>query len=129
MAKQKKAEIGSIGWHDLTVRDAGKVRDFYAKVVGWKAEPVDMGKYDDYCMVPPKGKAPAAGVCHKRGANADMPAQWMMYIVVADLDAALRRTKKLGGKQLTNVRAAGDGTFAVIRDPAGAVCGLYQSGR
>lgn len=129
MAKAKKAEIGSIGWHDLTVKNAGKVRDFYAKVVGWKTVPIDMGKYEDYCMVPPKSKSAAAGVCHKRGANADMPAQWMMYIVVADLDKALAKAKKLGGKQLTDVRAAGDGLFAVIRDPAGAVCGLYQSGR
>lgn len=128
MAKKKKAEIGSIGWHDLTVKNADKVRDFYAKVVGWKVEPVDMGTYDDYCMVPPKGKAPAAGVCHERGANAGLPAQWLMYIVVADIDASLAKVKKLGGKQLTDVRAAGDGVFAVIRDPSGAVCGLYQSG-
>lgn len=57
-----------------------------------------------------------------------MPAQWMMYIVVADMDASLEQVKKLGGKQLTSVRAVGDGIFAVIRDPAGATCGLYQAG-
>ncbi len=121
--------IGSIGWHDLTCEDATQVRDFYAQVVGWKAQPIPMGGYDDYVMEPGAGGPPAAGVCHKRGANADLPAQWLMYIVVADLDEALARCKRLGGKQLTNVRAAGDGTFAVIRDPAGAVCGLYQAGK
>ena len=122
-------QIGSIGWHDLTVEHAALVRDFYSKVVGWKAQALPMGGYDDYVMEPASGGIPAAGVCHKRGANADLPAQWLMYIVVEDLDESLSRCQRLGGKQLTDVRAAGDGTFAVIRDPAGAVCGLYQAGK
>jgi predicted enzyme related to lactoylglutathione lyase len=32
------ADIGKIGWIDITVDDAGGLRDFYAKVVGWKPE-------------------------------------------------------------------------------------------
>ena len=35
MADSKKPAIGSITWRDLTVKDAEKFRDFYAKVVGW----------------------------------------------------------------------------------------------
>ena len=31
-------EIGKIGWIDITVDDAEGLRDFYAKVTGWKAE-------------------------------------------------------------------------------------------
>ncbi|MCC6408604.1 MAG: VOC family protein [Planctomycetes bacterium] len=126
MAKKKKAAVGTVAWRDLTVKNADAVRDFYAKVVGWKVEALDMGGYSDYCMVPPKGKAPEAGVCHKRGGNAKIPSQWLMYVIVADLDASLRACKKNGGKQLTEVRASGDGTFAVIQDPAGAVLALYQ---
>lgn len=38
-----KHPVGSIGWIDLTVDDAPRVRDFYAAVVGWKPEPVPMG--------------------------------------------------------------------------------------
>jgi predicted enzyme related to lactoylglutathione lyase len=34
---------GTITWQDLTVPDAEALRDFYASVVGWKAQPVRMG--------------------------------------------------------------------------------------
>ncbi len=124
-----QAAAGTIGWHDLSVRDAALVRDFYAHVVGWTAEPVAMGDYEDFCMLPPGASTPVAGVCHARGANRDLPAQWLMYIVVPDLDRALETCRRLGGAVLTDVRAAGDGLFAVIKDPAGAVCALYQSVR
>ena len=43
---ESKPGIGTIVWCDLTVNDAETVRDFYAAVVGWKAEPVEMGGVD-----------------------------------------------------------------------------------
>ncbi|HEY9422117.1 MAG TPA: VOC family protein, partial [Thermoanaerobaculia bacterium] len=85
---QPKPPVGSIGWIDLTVPNADEVRDFYSQVVGWKPEPVDMGGYSDYNMASPDGE-PKAGVCHTRGNNASIPPQWMIYIVVEDLDASL----------------------------------------
>jgi len=69
---------------------------------------------------------PVAGVCHARGENAGMPAQWLIYIVVENLDEALARCEAAGGTTL-HKRSMGSGGMAVIRDPAGAVCGLYQS--
>lgn len=121
----KKPDVGSITWRDLTVKDASKLREFYTAVVGWTAAEVDMGGYADYSMVAPSGET-VAGVCHARGANADIPPQWLMYVTVADIDASVAQCKKLGGKVVTPVKALGDGLFAVIRDPAGAVCALYQ---
>jgi hypothetical protein len=123
-----KPLVGSIAWRDLTVKNADAVCDFYAKVVGWKVLPIDMGGYSDYCMIPPASEMPEAGVCHKRGVNAGLPSQWLMYVVVADLKRALDQCKKLGGKQLTEIRPQGTSRFAVIKDPAGAVLGLYEIG-
>jgi hypothetical protein len=121
---------GYIGWVDLTVSDAARIRDFYAAVAGWHYEAVDMGGYADFSMLPAPGAEPVAGVCHARGANEGLPAHWLIYIVVSDLDAALRRVRQEGG---TVVRAATDmgpaGRYAVIRDPAGAVAALYQPKR
>jgi predicted enzyme related to lactoylglutathione lyase len=118
---------GSIGWTDLTVPDAEKVRDFYAAVTGWTPSPVSMGDYSDYTMSDAAGN-PAAGICHRRGPNADLPPVWLVYIVVADLTAALASCQKQGGEVLSGPRSAGGGQFAVIRDPAGAIAGLYQAG-
>lgn len=117
---------GTIGWHDLTVRDAAGLRDFYAAVAGWTPEPVEMGDYSDFNMLAPGGDGPVAGVCHARGTNAGLPAQWLMYIVVEDLDAALAEVRSRGGDVLSERRPPGGGGMAVIRDPAGAVCALYQ---
>ena len=47
MSNKEKPEVGSITWFDLTVPDAEKLKDFYGKVVGWKAAPVSMGDYND----------------------------------------------------------------------------------
>jgi predicted enzyme related to lactoylglutathione lyase len=116
---------GEIVWFDLTVPDAASVRDFYASVVGWEAQPVAMGDYDDYGM-DANGET-VAGICHARGVNAGQPAQWMPYISVADLDASLARCQAGGGSRVSEVRDMGDGTrFCVIRDPAGAMVALME---
>ena len=122
----KPNDVGKIGWFDLTVDDAERVRDFYQQVVGWKSEGLDMGGYEDYCMLPEDG-GPVAGVCHARGANAGFPAQWLMYITVANLDESLAQCRALGGEVVRGARGlGGQGRFAVVRDPAGAVCALFE---
>lgn len=121
-----KPTIGSIGWIDLTVPDAERVRDFYAAVAGWRPVPVDMGGYSDYSMSPPGSKNAVAGVCHKRGGNAGIPSAWIIYIIVSNLTASLRKCRKLGGKVIVPTRKMGSSRYAMISDPAGAVCALFQ---
>lgn len=121
-------KTGSISWVDLTVDDAERVRRFYERVVGWHASPVEMGGYADYTMTPPSTGTPAAGICHAKGVNADLPAQWLIYITVADLDAAIAACLALGGEVLAGPRGLGEhGRFCVIRDPSAAVAALFES--
>jgi uncharacterized protein len=115
---------GTITWQDLTVPDAEALRDFYASVVGWKAQPVRMGDYADFNMTA-DGQS-VAGVCHARGLNADLPAQWLIYITVDDLEHSMEECQRLGGSVIAPPRGLSGGRFCVIRDPAGAVCALYQ---
>lgn len=123
MSEQTPAP-GAIVWTDLTVPDADRVHEFYARVVGWKPQPVEMGGYSDYSMISPDG-ASAVGVCHARGPNADLPPVWLVYVQVADLEESLRSCRELGGEVIVEPRSLGDsGRMAVIRDPAGAVLAL-----
>jgi len=117
---------GKIGWTDLTVPDATGIRDFYAAVVGWRPEAVDMDGYADFNMVPPGDDDAVAGICHARGQNANIPPVWLVYITVENLAASLAEATKRGATVVDGPREAGGGGFAVIRDPAGAVCALYQ---
>ncbi|HEX7810106.1 MAG TPA: VOC family protein, partial [Thermoanaerobaculia bacterium] len=90
-------KIGTISWVDLTVPDAGGLRDFYRDVTGWESVGLDMGGYEDYCMNVAGTEQTVAGICHSRGNNAGLPQQWMIYINVADLDASLEKVRSGGG--------------------------------
>ena len=124
---EHKTKPGTVNWFDLTVPNAEPIRDFYKAVVGWETSPAEMGGYSDFCMHPPeKDAAPVAGVCHARGSNAGIPAQWIMYVTVANLDESLKKVAELGGKVINGPRNMGKNRFCIIQDPAGAVIGLFE---
>lgn len=124
------AGVGRIAWVDLTVPDAPGTRDFYRQVVGWSVQDVAMEdgakRYADYSMLDEDGD-PAAGICHSRGVNADLPPVWLIYLPVGDLAVSMRRVEEEGGRVLTRI-GDGDGGFsgAVIQDPVGAYFALVQ---
>lgn len=127
---ESKSEVpmGRIYWLDLTIPDASATRDFYIEVIGWGREDVPMKdgsqRYDDYNMLRQDG-SPAAGICSARGVNADLPAVWMIYLPVGDLDESLRRVESEGGNVLRAVRdAEGTARYAVVKDPVGAFVAL-----
>lgn len=120
--------VGSIAWTDLTVADATGLKSFYESVTGWTSSGVEMGDYEDFCMNLPDSATTVAGICHARGVNADLPAQWLIYIVVANLKESIERCVSLGGKLLHRRDNPDGGGIAVIEDPAGAVAALYQLG-
>jgi predicted enzyme related to lactoylglutathione lyase len=126
MSDSAESKVGTIGWRDLTVENAEAVRDFYQRVVGWESRPVSMGDYDDFSMVAPGSGDTVAGICHARGSNADIPPQWLVYIVVEDVERSAALTLDHGGDLVAGPRALAGGRFCVIRDPAGAVCALFQ---
>lgn len=121
------ATFGKIIWTDLTVPNAGQVRDFYANVVGLTSQDVPVDDHTDYTLTAADG-SPVVGVCHALGDNAALPPQWLVYFSVADLDASLKEVEARGGKRLTGIRGGGGVRFCVIQDPAGAVCALMEMG-
>jgi uncharacterized protein len=56
-----------------------------------------------------------------------MPAQWLAYVLVEDVDATAAQATKLGGKVC---KAPFDvpevGRIAIVTDPQGAVFGLFK---
>lgn len=122
---------GRIAWLDLTVPNAPQTRDFYRQVVGWSVEDVDMKdsgeSYGDYNMLDADGQ-PAAGVCHARAVNHDLPPVWMLYLPVGDLAESLRRTREEGGKVVKEMRGVnGKLACAVIQDPVGVHLALASA--
>ncbi len=127
MSEVPKPRLGAITWCDLTVTDAPRLRDFYRDVVGWESREEPMGDYSDFSMIIPGTEDVVAGICHARGPNAGLPPQWLIYTIVADVDAAAARAVERGGEVVTGPRVMGGGRLCVIRDPAGAVFALFQA--
>jgi predicted enzyme related to lactoylglutathione lyase len=128
MSRKEKPAVGDIVWTDLTVQDAAGIKDFYRQVVGWTASPHDMGDYHDFDIKTPADGQIVAGICHARGANANIPGQWLIYILVEDVDESANRCQALGGRIVDGPRAMGQSRFCVIEDPAGAVAALIDQG-
>jgi predicted enzyme related to lactoylglutathione lyase len=86
-----------------------------------------MGGYADFNMLSPASEESEVGICHARGSNEGIPPQWLLYVVVADLEQSMERCLALGGKVVREARPLGPGRFCIVQDPAGAVCALYES--
>lgn len=131
MSEQPYA-VGAIISADITIPNAGEVREFYQQVVGWSAEEVPMedevGAYADYIMKDQAGN-PVTGVCHRRGTNSDLPPQWILYVNVANPEESIRKCVQLGGRVLKEQRdEAGTLFYALVQDPAGAAIALMHIG-
>ena len=124
---KEKIQVGEIIWRDLTINNAKEVSGFYADVIGWEKQPVSMGDYDDFNMCSPSTGDHIAGVCHARGANSDIPPQWMMYVRVENVEKSIQTVKDLGGSVLKGPTQYSGDTYYVISDPAGAVLTIFSS--
>lgn len=112
--------IGTMVSVENTSDNADEVRDFYASVLGWRVHPISMGDYDDYVMMA-QDDSWVAGVCYRRGPNADLPGGWIPCFRVANVDQAIAEAVTNGGKQIGATRETSPGSnYAVIEDLNGS---------
>jgi predicted enzyme related to lactoylglutathione lyase len=91
------SRAGRVGRIDLTVEDATDACDFWAAVVGFDGvEAVPRGGWSDFALT--RDGREVAGVCHRRGVNANAPAGvWIITFVVDDLERSLEVVTRRGG--------------------------------
>ena len=56
----------------------------------------------------------------------DAPPHWLPYFTVPSCDGAVARVQELGGEALAGPFDVPQGRIAVVRDPQGAVFGLFE---
>lgn len=129
------SQLGDMAWMDLSVSHATQVKDFYQKVLGWRSEAVNMScdgeQYSDFAMSSNSSEETSSvnfvtGICHAKGANADMPATWLPYFLITDIELAISTVQAEGGELVTDIKSMGEDKYVVVKDPAGAQCALYQ---
>jgi predicted enzyme related to lactoylglutathione lyase len=96
-----------------------QLENFYGELFGWK---IDSNNPMKYGMVDTGGPG---GIHGGVGAIQDGGNRVSVYVEVEDLDAALAKAEKLGGKTiLPPSQVPGGPKLAMFADPAGNVTGL-----
>jgi uncharacterized protein len=111
-------------WFEVVGKDGKKLRDFYSNLFGWKIQ-VDTSSGFDYGMVQSADGGVGGGI----GTSPDGSAGFAtFYVEVDDLDAALAKAEKLGGKTVMPATPIPgmDLKFAYFSDPEGHVIGLSK---
>ncbi|CAL9355826.1 Putative glyoxylase CFP32 [Streptomyces sp. enrichment culture] len=114
---------GALGWVELLTRRPDRARDFYTAVFGWSAGGTEryprwsVGGAEFGGMVPMDDKFPH-----------EVPAHWLPYFAVADVDRAAADATSGSGTVLMMPTSLPEGPrIAVLRDPQGAMFGVYRA--
>jgi uncharacterized protein len=123
MSKQNP-KPGDFCWNELVTTNVPAAKKFYTSLLGWKTKPFDKGMVD-YTIIH-NGKSDKQGMggimkCPVPG----NPAQWIPYMLVANVDATVKKAKKLRGKvYMPPFDVPTVGRIAVLADPQGAAFGI-----
>ena len=113
----------SIEWNELITPDPAAAVRFYGGLFGWTTEVMSMPGMD-YTMLK-LGDNTFGGIMVPP--QPGIPAHWLHYVSVADVDAAVAKAVSLGASVCAGPMDIGEaGRIAVIRDPQGASFGLHQ---
>ncbi len=116
---------GAISWNEFASHDPEKSTPFYEKLFDWKAKSDKMGDmdYTSFFM----DDFMAAGLYKLPDEMRELPPHWLTYFGIEEIDKALQKVQDHGGTILMPKTPVPDiGDVAVIRDPQGAVFGLWQ---
>ena len=125
MADDKPIQ-GTFCWNELMTRDTSGAAKFYSELLGWKA--ADSGMPGLQYTIFKAGDKEAGGMMEMPAEiPKEVPAHWMAYITVDDVDAVAKKTVELGGTVMHGPEDVPNvGRFCVIQDPTGAVVSLMK---
>ncbi len=112
------ADHGQPLWFDLVTEDTKAAATFYEDLFGWKIGPA-RGKVHP---ISHDGRDIAGLIEISNELPSQSESQWLVGVVVDDLAKAVKAARSAGGTILRDVtKVEGSGTYAVIRDPQGAI--------
>jgi predicted enzyme related to lactoylglutathione lyase len=110
---------------ELETPDPEKAKAFYSKLFQWQLEDVPNPAVPDgtYTLIK-VGEGTGGGIMKQiPGGHSG----WLAYVLVDDIHATTQKAKSLGAEVMKDVtEVMGMGFLSFIRDPTGAVLGLWQ---
>lgn len=127
MSERTSYEPGTPCWIDLGTPDQDAAAEFYGGLFGWSVEEDENAEQTGgYRVGTLKGRA-VGGVMKLM--QEGQPPAWMTYVNVEDADATAAKAKDAGGEVLVEPMSVLDyGRMAMLKDPTGAVFGIWQPG-
>jgi predicted enzyme related to lactoylglutathione lyase len=111
---------------ELNTPDPERAKAFYSKLFQWKMEDVPNPGVPTgtYTMIN-VGEGTGGGMMKQIPGGLS---GWLAYVEVGDIRAATTKAKALGAEVMKDVtEVTGMGWLSFIRDPTGAVLGLWQT--
>ena len=111
---------------ELNTAEPEKVKAFYSKLFQWQFEEMaNPSVPDDAYTLVKVGEGTGGGIMKQVPGG---PSGWLAYVAVEDIHASTEKAKSLGAQVMKGVtEVPGMGWFSFIRDPGGAVLGLWQT--
>jgi predicted enzyme related to lactoylglutathione lyase len=103
---------------EMPAKDGKRARKFYTSLLNWEFK--DAGVQDmDYFMT--EGAEPVVAIWTEPGKKGPI-----VYFDTPDIDAAIRKTRELGGKADEKMPVPGQGWFSACTDTEGNEFSLWQ---
>ena len=122
--------VGTFSWAELNTTDYEAAWKFYSKLFGWvEKSTMDMGEMGKYFMFNDPDEATQGGMSNM-AKKMNMPAHWLHYITVENMDETVERIKKQGGTVVNGpMPIPGDDVIAQCKDPQGVFFAIYAEGK
>ncbi len=116
-----------VNWFEIPVKDIGRARKFYEKVLGFELTPEEMAPYTLAFFPMTQNVSGAAGTLIKGESYEPSHAGTVVYFSVDDIDEVLRRINANGGKTLLPKKNIGKyGFIAHFEDTEGNRLALHS---
>lgn len=132
-AQQLNPVQGGPIWVDLSTHDIEGAESFYSELLGWSMH--DGGEeFGHYRMINRGDSVIGGAMSSLMGPEGPLdepagPTAWTVYLRTADMADSVARAEAAGAQLLFPPMDVADlGTMTVLRDPAGAMVGLWQPG-
>ncbi|MFA7343346.1 MAG: VOC family protein [Terrimicrobiaceae bacterium] len=111
---------GEFSWNELVTTDVAGATSFYSSLLGWTTTAFS----PEYTLFKKDGRD-VGGLM--KTPRPDMPAQWVAYVTVEDVDVTAGKAEALGGKIiLPPMDVPNVGRIAVLLDPQNAPVGIFK---
>jgi uncharacterized protein len=127
MGEVNRYAQGEFCWVELATTDLEAASAYYTTLFGWTVEDRPGGEQGLYRVCRVEGRDVAGLYEMNADESSSMPPRWKSYFAVDDVDRVTKKAQSLGAEIISEPFDVMDaGRMAMIRDPSGAVAGLWQ---